>query len=230
MPDRPSAPLLEFLRKTAQQKGLNTAALAAAAEIPRGRMKHILSGAEPMLVDELIRVTTALQIDATAMAGGAAADPEAPAAEGGEADAPPALRSLRRTEAPPFQIDPLGNHAEQMLQLGLALGVDIFLTLHAAQLNESGIPRMVLSRNPEELHLRLDAAYHRHHNPTFLPTGLQVTLSFDALYTCLLPWAAFARVTLFPLPPDPPAAPPTEPEAAPDEDPPPPRRGHLRLV
>ena len=59
-----------------------------------------------------------------------------------------------------------------------------------------------------------------------------MVLSFDSLYTCLLPWDCFARITYIPLPPE-----PIEPEDddEPSEGPAEPdggglRRGHLRLV
>jgi len=223
MSGRPSEPLLAMLRKVANEKKLNTAALARAAEVPRSRMKHILSGSEPMTVDEFIQLSQVLELDPTGMAESleeeAAAEPE----EG------PGLRSLHRRESVGLDVDPLGNHAWQILQLGLMLGIDMFIVLDASKLADSGVPKQVLDRYPEHLPLRLDAAYHRHHQATYLPVGLQVRLSFDALYTCVIPWDAFTEVRLTPLPPD-----PVEPEPEPDPEPDPsdskPRRGHLRLV
>ena len=219
---RPSDPLLEMLRKVAKQKKMNTAALARAAKVPRGRMKHVLAGSEPMTVDELIVLSQVLELDPTGMA--AAADEEA--APEAEDDDAPGLRSLGRRESPAFTIDPMGNHAQQILQVGFMLGVDIFLLLDATQLEASGIPKTVLGRYPERLPLTLDAAYHHHHKATYLPEGLQVRLSFDALYTCVLPWAAFISIHLSPLPPDP-IVPEPDPEPEPESKP---RRGHLRLV
>jgi len=221
---RPSDPLLEMLRKVAKQKKMNTAALARAANVPRGRMKHILAGSEPMTVDELIMLSQVLELDPTGMA---AAEMEQQAEEE-EVQARPGLRSLHRRESPEFVIDPMGNHAQQILQVGFMLGVDIFLILDSTQLENSGIPQTVRGRYPERLPLTLDAAYHRHHQATYLPEGLQVRLSFDALYTCVLPWAAFISIHLSPLPPDP-IAPEPDPEPEPEATNKP-RRGHLRLV
>jgi len=224
---RPSDPVLEMLRKVAKQKKMNTAALAKAAEVPRSRMKHILSGSESMTVDELILLSQVLELDPTGMAmeeDEADGDPS----EETQTDAgdPAELRSLGRREIPAFSIDPMGNHAQQIVQVGIMLGVDIFLVLDAKQLEASSIPKAVLGRYPERLPITLDAAYHRHHQATYLPEGLQVRLSFDALYTCLLPWTAFIAIHLTPLAPAP-ATPEPDPEPEADNTP---RRGHLRLV
>lgn len=226
MSGRPSEPLLAMLRKVAGEKKLNTAALARAANVPRTRMKHVLSGSEPMTVDEFILLSQVLELDPTGMAEAIDEEEEATADEADEA-AP--LRSLRRRESVGLDVDPLGNHSWQILQLGLMLGIDMFIVLDASKLAESGVPKQVLGRYPEHLPLRLDAAYPRHHQATYLPVGLQVRLSFDALYTCVIPWDAFTEVRLTPLPPDPVDEAP-EPDPDPDPTEPTTRRGHLRLV
>lgn len=232
MPARPSDPLLELLRKVSKEMKLNTAALAEAIQVPRGRMKHILAGSEPMTVDEFILLSQVLKLDPTGMAQaeseGTPSAEEGGAAEGA-AESAPTLRPLPRNMGPELNIDPLGNHSWQILQLGLMLGVDMFIVLDVAQIQESGVPKAVLARYPQHLPLRLDAAYHRHHALTYLPEGLQVRLSFDALYTCVLPWAAFVEIRMTPLAPEP-VAPEPDPEPEPDPDENRPRRGHLRLV
>ena len=225
MSGRPSEPLLAMLRKVANEKKLNTAALASAAKVPRSRMKHILSGGEPMTVDEFILLSQVLELDPTGMAESleeeATDDPEAAAS----------LRTVGRRESVGLDVDPLGNHSWQIVQLGLMLGIDMFVVLDASQLEGSGVPKQVLGRYPEHLPLRLDAAYHHHHQATYLPAGLQVRLSFDALYTCVIPWDAFTEVRLSPLPPEPvEVAPEPDPEPDPDPTDASPRRGHLRLV
>ena len=88
-------------------------------------------------------------------------------------------------------------------------------------------PKAVLQKYPERLPIRLEAEYHRHHDPRFLVEGLAIKLSFDALYDCVLPWSAFQQITLFPLPPDPPEP---EPEEEEEDEQPGLQRGHLRLV
>lgn len=239
MPARPSEPLLQLLRDVARTKGLNTAALAKAADIPRARLKHVLAGSEALTVDELIGLSQALEISAGDMAG---IPTDLPTAEPKDAleSGPEAVPSRRGGAAlatvddgpPPIHIDPFGNHAEQMLTLGFGLGCDIHVVLDTTKLEDTGVPPATIARFPERLPLHLEASYHRHHDPRFLPEALQLTLSFDALYTCTLPWAAFQQVTLFPLAPEPPEAPAPEPDPEPESTPEPPSRrgGHLRLV
>lgn len=241
MPPRPSEPLLLLLRETAKKKGLNTAALAAASGLDRTRLKHVLAGSEALTVDELIGLSKALELDAAAMAGAPVddepAEEEAPPEELSAARGRAAIRAIgKRDVENTLLIDPLGNHTEQALRLGFGLGCDMFIHLQTDKLGNSGIPRDTLARFPADVPLRLDAAYHRHHDPRFLPQGLQVVLSFDALYTCLLPWDAFLRVTYIPMAPEP-VEPDDEPAEVPnedDEDRAPDaggrRRGHLRLV
>lgn len=235
MSSRPSDALLRLIRDVAQKKGLNTAALARAASIERSRLKHLLAGAEPMLVDEFVSLAQALEISPTDMGlPGAPAGAEEEEEEYDDdgpvlADAPVPLRAIGRRERAPtsFAPDPYGNHAQQALRLGFALGCDLFFIVDVKQLGESGVPRSVLARYPEHMPIRLDAAFHKHNDPQFLPTGLQLTVSFDAVYTCLFPWAAFRQISFFPLPP----SEPDEPEGPkPEESKPGPRRGHLRLV
>lgn len=211
-----------MLRKVANEKNLNTAALARAADVPRSRMKHILSGGEPMTVDEFILLSQVLELDPTGMAESLEEEAAAPPTE-----ETANLRSLGRRESVGLEVDPLGNHSWQIIQLGLMLGIDMFVVLDASKLDGSGVPKQVLGRYPEHLPLRLDAAYHHHHQATYLPAGLQVRLSFDALYTCVIPWDAFTEVRLSPLPPEPVE---TEPEPDPEPDDTTPQRGHLRLV
>ena len=235
MPARPSEPLLQLLRDVARKKGLNTAALARAADIPRSRLKHVLAGSEPLTVDELIGLSQALEISAGDMAGLPTELPTEADAAGPGPEAVPVRRggaALATVDdgPPPIDINPYGNHAEQMLTLGFGLGCDIHVVLDTSQLEGTGIPQPTLARFKERLPLHLEAAYHRHHDPRFLPEALQLTLSFDALYTCTIPWAAFQQITLFPLAPEPPEAPPPEPEPSEEPTPSPRRGGHLRLV
>lgn len=227
MAARPSAPLLALLRKVAKDKGLNTAALARELGVPRAHLKHVLAGSKDLTVDEFIQLAQVLELDAAQLTGLPEPVEEEEAPEAGEAPGGLALSSVDRRESPKAEvIDPYGNHAEQALRLGFSLGVDLHLVLDTAQLGESGVPKDVIARYEARLPLRLDAAYHRHHDPRFLPEGVSLKMSFDALYDCFFPWAAFVQITLFPLPPDDPEEPEEEEESEEDG----PRRGHLRLV
>ncbi len=109
--------------------------------------------------------------------------------------------------------DALGNLPKQILQLGFALGTDLFLVLDARQLAESKVPASVLSRFQDALPIKLEAKYHAHNRPRYFEDRFECVLSFDALYTCTFPWTAFKEVR-FLLPEEPirPVTTPTPPE------------------
>ena len=228
MAARPSEPLLRLLRDMARQKGLNTAALAAAAGLERARLKHVLAGSEALTVDEFMTLSQALGLSAEDL--GLSAGQAGPELEDDEPDdPPPQLHAVGRRERPPLipsAPDPLGNHTEQALRLAFSLGCDVLFVAESSGLEGSGVPRSVLAAYPKALPIKLDARFHRHNDPQYLPEGLRISLSFDSLYTCVFPWAAIQQVTFFPLPPEPPDQPDDEPEDLPAGL----RRGHLRLI
>lgn len=229
----PSAPLLQMIRDAAKKKKLNTAALAKAAGLERARLKHVLAGREPLTVDELVVLSQALDLTQQLLTGvpeetiEKLAEAEALAEQAAEAEEADGfgLKTAPETRPDHLPIEPFGNHAEQCMKLGLGLGIDVFLHVDTTEAASSGVPPTVLSQFPKTMPIRLDAAFHRHHDPRFLPEGIQLTLSFDALYTCVFPWAAIRQITLVPLPPsEPEPAPEPEPEAKPTGAP------FLRLV
>jgi hypothetical protein len=122
-----------------------------------------------------------------------------------------------------FKIDPYGNHTEQILRIGFALGVDVHFLARIDLLEDSGVPAVVLEQYSDYLPIRLDAAIHTYVKPRFFPDGVQLVLSFDVLRTCLFPWASVEQVTLVPA-----ALDPEEPDPDPTEETV--RGPHLRLV
>lgn len=219
MGTRPSTPLLNLLREAARKKGWNTSTLAQHAGLDRGRLKQVLAGREPLTVDELLQLSDAMaltQEDLGVLSG--ATLPEPP-----NAGSVATLHAAPQQE-PPFP-DPFGIQGEQILRLGFALGVDIFLLLDAAQLSQSGIPVATIKRYQPNFPIRLESAYHRYNAPEYFPEGVQLRLSFDAVYTCLIPWSAIQHVTLYPMAPEPEVAPEEEPEASSSS-----KGGFLRLV
>jgi len=201
-----------MIRETADDRGLNTAALAKAAKIGRGELKQVLSGQLPLTVDMFVGLAEALALGATdfstltAMAEAPTAAPTLSPVAHNEREALPAAEAL-------------GNHASQTLRLGFALGCDMIFMLRTSDLMQSGIPEDVREKFPDHLPIRLDAAFHAHNDPRFLPESIGIKLSFDSIYSCDIPWDAFVQITLIPL-----ATGPVQPAPEPPGGP------HLRLV
>lgn len=212
----PSEQLTRFIRETAAKRGLNTAALANEAGVPRGELKHVLAGSATLTVDMLVSLASALELGPNdlALLEGQESEPELEHA----LPLSPVRESSALTDLP--TLDPYGNHAEQIMRLGFALGCDIHVVLQSDRLDESGIPQTTLDQFPDLLPIKLDAAYHHHNDPRFLPDAVVLTMSFDALYTTTIPWEAFDQITLIPI----------EPELPDIPDPPDASGPHLRLV
>ena len=214
---KPSEQMVRFIRAKAKEKGLNTAALAGAVGISRPELKHVLSGNAPLTVDLLVDLAGALDLGPADLASVGMAEIDDSAAEGDRLLTPVRKRQAL-TDLP--TLDPYGNHAEQILRLGFALGCDIHIVLHSERLEDTGVPNATIEQFPDLMPIKLDAEYHHHNDPQFTPDGVQLVLSFDALYTAVLPWEAFAQITLIPI----------EPELGDVPDPPPGQHPHLRLV
>lgn len=182
MPNRPSEPLLAFLRESIKRKGMNTADLAARIGMDRGDLKQRLAGTEALTVDELISLSKALELTPAEMGLGGVEPAADEVAELPEA-------------APPAGPDPFGNLPRQVVELGVQLGVDLFFVLDGSQLAGSGVPRAVLAEYPDQFRLRMEARWFPQNKFRFLDDALVCMLSFDALYECTLPWSAFRTVT-----------------------------------
>lgn len=212
----PSEQLTRFIREAATKRGLNTAALANEAGVPRSELKQVLAGGSVLTVDMLVALAGVLDLGPEDLA--ALGMQEANATE----PTKPLVAAVREptglTDLP--TLDPYGNHAEQILRLGFALGCDIHVVLQTERLDDAGIPHSTLEQFPDLLPIKLDAAYHHHNDPRFLPDAVQLTLSFDALHTATIPWEAFEQITLIPI----------EPELSDVPEPPTSAGPHLRLV
>lgn len=220
---RPSEPLLAWLRKTLKAKGLNTANVADAAGVPRARIRKILAGTEDMTVDELMLLSDSLKLDPADLTGvtldEAAADSD---------PVPPVIESAKAVELhEDLVVDAWGNQPEQLFRVAFELGCDFLFLAEVAQLDDSGVPNHVLEPyRGRELPIRLDAPYHRYNEPRYSEEGIQLTLSFDALYECTFKWTSIKQFVLFPLPPEPVV--PEDDEL--DSEGPPAGVPHLRLV
>lgn len=219
MIERPSLALLKLLRDAALRKGMDALAVSAETDIPSERVEAILAGDEPITVDEFIAMALGLEMGLEDL-GGQVVGLSVMEDHAGLPGGPAGIGDLG--EAVSAVADRDGNHAAQIVQLGFALGCDVFFMADATRLDGAGFPDKILARFPEQLPIRLDAAFHKHMAPRYDPEGLTLALSFGALYTCTIPWDAFIQVTLFPHHvPTTVEPPPEEPEQG---------RGHLRLV
>ena len=208
---RPSEPLVRLLRESVDRKGLNTASIASTLGVPRSELKHMLAGTEPLTVDLMIALADILELGPADLGMLGVEIPE---------PTPPLHTLQQDSESANLPaLDPYGNHTEQILRLGFGIGCDMHIVLHSEHLEDAGIPEETLKQFPDLLPIKLDAAFHHHNDPKFLPDNIQLVLSFDGLYTTTLPWHAFAQITLIPL----------EPEIA-DEPEPSTNGSHLRLI
>ncbi|MFK7929162.1 MAG: helix-turn-helix domain-containing protein [Myxococcota bacterium] len=209
----PSDPLTSRLRTLVQERGLNPAALGLRTGIPADHLRSVLAGREPMTVDELILLSQALSLSPEDLGvelphsadAESSVDPTADEDDLQDAYDPPGLSAIGLPESEAVSmaleelVDPFGNHARQLFEVGFALGCTFFFLAKAEQLAESGVPASVLSRYADgDLPIQLDAAYHPYNEPTFDATGVALKLSFDAIYDCYFPWSAIHRVTFFP--------------------------------
>jgi len=209
---KPSEPLVRLLRDWVDRKGLNTASIASTLGVPRSELKHMLAGTEPLTVDLMIALAEILELGPEDMA---MLNIDIPSPQ---AAIKPLKIETQTDTLPP--IDPYGNHSEQLLKLGFGIGCDMHIVLHTEHLDDAGIPEDTLKQFPDLLPIKLDAAFHHHNAPKFMPQTVQLVLSFDGLYTTLIPWHAFAQITLIPL----------DPEYIDEPEPPAPNGTHLRLI
>ena len=182
---RPSEPLLAWLRKMSEDRGLNTAALASRTDLPRARMRKILLKISDAL--ELSPADMGMPIDEEAM--------EAQGPSGPRLADPPNVATT-----PSTSISPWDSHHRQLFEVAFALGCDFGFTVDTSQLDHSGVPSAVLDAHEGQMMLiQLDAAFHKYNNPRYDPEGVVLTLSFDTLHECTFPWSAIRQVIYTPL-------------------------------
>lgn len=215
---KPSAPLLQTLRKLMGRKEITVAQLAVRTGIDRKQLRSALGGSKPLLVDDLLLICRALELDMTDLGEMAPAE--------SQTDSMPRPVPVAATpisadgDESQVTIDPWGNHVEQLFRAGFALGCDFVFVADTAQLEDSGVPRSVLETfENREFVIKLDAAYHHHNQPKYNEENVQLRLSFDTVHTCTFPWVAIQRVVFLPAAPE--VTPPEEPEG---------KVTHLRLV
>jgi transcriptional regulator with XRE-family HTH domain len=192
----PSEPLLQWLRDMLQKKGMNAALVAQESGIKRSRVRRILSGTEPMTVDELLQLSEALSLSPADM--GMPIDlPEGTLPDDEEAE--------DESDPDPEDFTPLVNpwlnHHKQLFQIAFALGCNFAFTVRIDSLTGSGVPQSILDgQQGPELMIQLDAAFHTYNNPIYASEHVLLTLSFDTIYDCSFPWDGIERVFFSPAP------------------------------
>ena len=207
-----SAAIINFLRTKMEQSDLNTAALAKAADLKRTEVRKLLAGREEISLGQLVALSSALEVDMSSLPWGGDSS--------GATDAVAVMKTgvggrghMKEVfENGPMMVDPFGIQGEQAFRLAFGLGVDFIFVAKTEQLEDSGIPPAVLATSPNEIVLRLDAAYHRQNAPQFTPEGVCLVLSFNTLYTCRLPWSSITKVVFQLDPIEPLPEPTSEPE------------------
>jgi hypothetical protein len=205
VPTPQSSSLLGLVREALKRRGWNTAALAQKMDRDRSSVRSILAGQTPLLVDDFLAMLMALELSAQEISRMLPAGAEAATQPDDAAGPEPAPLRLATEADAAFpdtgSIDPDAPHAEQLLRTGFGLGVDMHVVADTAQLEGSGVPKEVLARFPERLVIKLDAAWHRHMRPRYLPEGVELRLSFDRVYPCFFPWSSIRQISFFPEPP-----------------------------
>lgn len=210
-----SEPVLAWLRKLIRSRGTNTIELAEQTGLPRNKVRRLLTGADTMTLEELLKLSHALDISPEDMR----LSKEAVDVSEDESET---------IAFPEPQVDPYGNHAEQLVRIAFDLGSDFLITLSTKSIADSGVPQAVLAKFEDgELPIRLDAKYHRYNDPRYTEDALTLTLSFDQLHDCTFPWSSIRQILFLTDEPKPEIEPSVEPRvAAPHEG----GKPHLRLI
>lgn len=205
----PSQYIVQGLLSVLQERNMTTSALAKATGKDKKEIKKILSGTLPLTVDDLSAFGAALNLTDTDlqqfMPNATLATSATTSTESDEESATdshgPQLSITTNQEDVDSEINwtpnPVGNHSEQALRLGFALGCNLFFVANTKFLSNSGIPDTVIKQYGEKIPIRLDSDFFHHYRPEYLSTGLEIRLSFDAVYTCFFPWESFEQITFF---------------------------------
>lgn len=194
----PSQYILEGLLQALRAKQMSTGALAKQIGKSKKDIKAILSGQSPLTVDDLSAIGSALNLqDADLQRFMQIPDDIEQIQLSNENEGISLTESSVAQNEENWTPNPLGTHSMQVLKLGFALGCNLFFVANTADLQDSGIPESVLKQYGDKLPIRLDADFFHHYKPEYFEDGLEIRLSFDAVYTCFFPWHVFEQITFF---------------------------------
>ena len=178
--------IVDLLKKAIAARGENTSSLANLTGLDRRELKRMLGGASPLTVDAMMKLGEALELDANFL-------------KSLGVDTPPIDDSpIEMVDIDPWSVDPYGNHSEQLIKMGFALGLIFVIVLDTEKIEKSGVPKTVLTHYAPRIPIRLDPEYHVHNEPKYDQNGFQLRLSFDAVYTCEFPWDSIIQIIFMP--------------------------------
>ena len=196
----PSQYILEGILSVLQEKQMSTGALAKQLGKSKKELKSILSGQSPLTVDDLSAIGGALKLEDSDLQKFMHL-PDSIELSEPESQEMAGLQLSEGIEDPvgveTWNPNPVGTHARQVLRLGFALGCNLFFIANTKALQNSGIPEAVLKQYGEKLPIRLDSDFFHHYRPEYFDEGVEIRLSFDAVYTCFFPWHTFEQITFF---------------------------------
>lgn len=189
----PSEPLLAWLQELLDKRGMSVSVLAGKTGLDRKRVKKILAGTEPMMVDELLTITNLLEVSPTDL---------------GLTPADAAPRPAPAAPAPALPAGVVGfenttpDQAAMLVESGFLLGCTFMMLVDTAELAaDSGLPEATVAQySGKPLPIKFEHEYHKYNEPDFFPDSVAVTLSFDALYRCTFPWTSIRRMLFWPKP------------------------------
>jgi len=185
--------IMNIIQQGMNQKKFNTAALAKSIGMERKDLKRLLSGQRDITMREFISISSALELDASMIK-----EYEAKKQSEQENIEPLSISNETFEQNEEWSPDALGNHTRQLIAYGFALGCNMLLLCNVERLQNSNIPQDVIDRFHPQLPIQLDAEYHPYNKPQYYEEGLELKLSFDALYTCFLPWNSINQVIFRP--------------------------------
>ncbi len=191
MSDSPIEVIIGVLQNAIQQRNLNTNSLANLTGIPRKDLKKMLTGKTPLTVEALMKIGETLELTPEFLAN---LNIEIPKQEEQEDSS---IKIIDHVEAT-LELQPFGNHSEQLLKTGFALGTTMILILNTNRIQNSGVPKDVLRNYEPRMPIRLDAEYHNYNKPQYFSDGFELQLSFDALYKCWFHWDSIIQIIFLP--------------------------------
>ena len=188
----PSQAILEGILSLLKERKLTTSGLSQSCGIPKKELKRILSGKSPLTVDQLSQIGSALQIEDHDLQHFLGVPQKI------DTDLIESKASIHTVDIEEdWTPNPVGNHASHIFRTGFALGCDMFFVAQSDLLGNCGIPEAILKQYGDRLPIRLDSTFFMHYLPKYFDDGLEIRLSFDAVYTCFFPWHAFEQITFY---------------------------------